>query len=138
MFAMNPFTGQEISTESRRYDDNQKTDILNLTVPTRNERRAPGKGLEKRDDTLSILFRDGHYKLAFDCMFKTGHAVPTDIVANLLTALIGYRLSFYSVDDSKLSTYVVSNRTKKHIVKLFVVPQGSYRIMLGSFQKARC
>ena len=137
MFAINPFTGQEISTESCRYDDIQETGILNLTVPTRNERRAPGptKGLEERDDTLNILFRNGHYKLAFDYMFKTGQAIPTDIVANLLSTLIGYRLSFYSVDDSKLSTYLVSNHTKKRIVKLLIVPQGSYRIMLGSFQK---
>ena len=139
MFAINPFTSREISTESRRYDDIQKTCILNLTVPTRNERRAPGptKGLEERDDTISILFRDGHYKLVFDYMFKTGRAIPTDIVANLLSALIGYRLSFYSVDDSKLSTYVVLNRMKKDIVKLLVVPQGSHRIMLGSFRKGK-
>ena len=74
MFAINPFTGREISTESHKYDDIQKTGILNLTVPMRNERRASGptKGLEERDATLSILFRDGHHKLVFDYMLKMG------------------------------------------------------------------
>ena len=84
-------------------------------------------------DLLSILFRDGQYDLAFDYIFRTDQSIPTNIIADLLTALKGRRLSFYSLSDSKLTTYVVSNSTKKAITKLLIIPKGSHRVILGSF-----
>ena len=68
-------------------------------------------------------------------MFITGESIPADIVGNLLNALQGYRISFYSVKDRNFSTYVVSNSTKKHIIKHLVVPRDKHMAILGSFKK---
>ena len=76
-------------------------------------------------ELLSILFGDGKYDLAFDYIFRSDSSIPTNIVADLLTAMKGRRLSFYSLSDSKLTTYVVSNSTKKAITRLLIIPQGS-------------
>ena len=59
-------------------------------------------------------------------MFITGESIPADIVGNLLNALQGYRISFYSVKDRNFSTYVVSNSTKKHFIKHLVVPRDKH------------
>ena len=88
-----------------------------------------------KNDTLSMYLRNGDYNAAFSSMFITGESIPADIVGNPLNALQGYRISFYSVKDRNFSTYVVSNSTKKHIVKHFVVPRDKHMAILGSFIK---
>ena len=77
----------------------------------------PTKGLMNKNDTLSMYLRNGDYNAAFNFMFITGESVIADMVDNLLNALQGYRISFYSVKDRNFSTYVVSNSTKKDIIK---------------------
>ena len=67
-------------------------------------------------------------------MFETGHPIQLKIVPKLLNALRGYRLSFYSLIDLKLSIFVVSNRMRNQITRLLIGPQGSHRIFLGAFK----
>ena len=67
-------------------------------------------------------------------MFETGNPIPLKIVPKLLKALRGYRLSFYSLIDLKLSIFVVSNRTRNQITRLLICSQGSHRIFLGTFK----
>ena len=67
-------------------------------------------------------------------MFETGLPIPLNIVPKLLKALRGYRLSFYSLINLKLSIFVVSNRTRNQITRLLIGPQGSHRIFLGAFK----
>ena len=135
MYEVNPFTGNSVSTNSRRYDDICKTGIYNYYFPRKAEREAPIplKEIEEMD-ILSILLKDGEYKRAFRYMFETGHPIPLKIVPKLLNALRGYRLSLYSLIDLKLSIFVVSNRTRNQITRLVIGPQGSHRIFLGAFK----
>ena len=135
MYEINPFTGNSVSTNSRRYDDICKTGIYNHYVPMKAERKIPLplKGIEETD-ILSLLLKDGEYKRAFRYMFETGHPIPLEIVPKLLIALRGHRLSFYSLIDLKLSIFVVSNRTRNQITRILTCPQGSHKIFLGTFK----
>ena len=135
MYEINPFTGNSVSTNSRRYDDICKTGIYNYSIPIKAKREPPLplKGIEGMD-TLSLLLKDGKYKRAFRCMFETGHSIPLKIVPKLLNALKGHRLSFCSLIDLKLSIFVVSNKTRNQITRLLIGPQGSHRIFLGAFR----
>ena len=138
MYKINPFTGNSVSTNSRRYDDICKTGIYNHYIPIKAERKIhlPLKGIEETD-ILNLLLKDGEYKRAFRYMFETGNPIPLKIVPKLLNALRGHRLSFYSLLDLKLSIFVVSNRTRNQITRLLIGPQGSHRILLGSFKICR-
>ena len=133
MYEINQFTGNSVSTNSRRYDDICKTSIYNYSIPRKAAREPPQplKGIEVTD-ILSLLLKDGKYKGAFRYMFEMGHPIPLKIVPKLLNALRGYRLSFYSLINLKLSIFVVSNRTRNQITKLLIGPQGSHRIFLGA------
>ena len=128
MFVINTLTGREISKDSRRFRDVEKTSVLNLSIrlPIERNEPPPTKGLINKNDTLSMYLRNGDYNAAFNYMFITGESIPADIVGNLLNALQGYRTSFYSVKDRNFSTYVVSNSTKKHIIKHLVVPRDKH------------
>ena len=139
MYEINPYTGNSVSTNSRRYDDICKTGIYNHYIPIRAERKIPLplKGIEETD-ILSLLLRDGEYERAFRYMFDTEHSIPLKIVPKLLIALRGYRLLFYSLLDFKLSIFVVSNRTRNQITRLLICPQGSHRIFLGTFKIKIC
>ena len=88
-----------------------------------------------KNDTLSMYLRNGDYNAAFNHMFITGESIPVDIVGNLLNVLKCYRIFFYSVKNRNFSTYVVSNSTKKHIIKHLVVPRDKHMAILGSFKK---
>ena len=127
MYEINPFTGNSVSTN--------KTGICNYYIARKAEREPPLplKGMEGTD-ILSLLLKDGKYERAFRYMSETGHPIPLKIVPKLLNALRGYRLSFYSLIDLKLSIFVVSNRTRNQITRLFISPQGSHRIFLGAFK----
>ena len=135
MYEINPFTGNSVSTNSRRYDDICKTGIYNHYIPIKAERKIPLplKGIEETD-ILSLLLKDGEYERAFRYMFETGHPIPLKVVPKLLIALRGHRLSFYSLINLKLSIFVVSNRTRNQITRLLIGPQGSHRIFLGAFK----
>ena len=135
MYEINPFTGNSVSTNSRRYDDICKTGIYNYSILRKAERELPHplKGIEVTD-ILSLLLKDGKYKRAFRYMFETGIPIPLKIVPRLPNALRGHRLSFYSLIDLKLSIFVVSNRTRNQITRLLIGPQGSHRIFLGAFK----
>ena len=135
MYEINPFTGNSVSTNSHHYDDICKTGIYNHYIPIKAERKIPLplKGIEETD-ILSLLLKDGEYKRAFRYMFEMGNPIPLKIVPKLLIALRGYRLSFYSLSDLKLSIFVVSNRTRNQITRLLICPQGSHRIFLGTFK----
>ena len=135
MYEINPFTGNSVSTNSRRYDDICKTGIYNHYIPRKVERELPHplKGIEGTD-ILSLLLKDGEYKKAFSYMFETGRPIPLKIVPKLLNVLRGYRLSFYSLIDLKLNIFVVSNRTRNQITRFLIGPQGSHRIFLGTFK----
>ena len=135
MYEINPFTGNSVSTNSRRYDDICKTGIYNHYIPIIAERKIPLplKGIEEMD-ILSLLLKDGEYKRAFSYVSETGHPIPLKIVPKLRNALRGHRLSFYSLIDLKLSIFVVSNRTRNQITRLLICPQGSHRIFLGTFK----
>ena len=137
MFVINPFTGCEISTDCQRFSDVKKTGVLNLSIPLPIENNKPDfiKGLENEKDTLSKYLKNGSYNIAFEYMFKTGEAIPLNVIGKLLNALQDYRISFYSVKDRSFSTYVVSSTTKRHIVKHLVTPQDEYMAILGSFKK---
>ena len=91
----------------------KKTGVLNLSIrlPIECNEPPPTKGLINKNDTLSMYLRTGDYNAAFNYMFITGESIPADVVGNLLNALQGYRISFYSVKDRNFSTYVVSNST---------------------------
>ena len=135
MYEINPFTGNSVSTNSRRYDDICETGIYNYTVSRKAERETPLPLKEiEETDILSLLLKDGKYKRAFRYMFEMGHPIPLKIIPKLLNALRGYRLSFYSLIDLKLSIFVVSNRTRNEITRLLIGPQGSHRIFLGAFK----
>ena len=135
MYEINPFTGNSVSTNSRRYDDICKTGIYNHYIPIKAERKIPHPLKEiEGTDILSLLLKDGKYKRAFRYMFETGHPIPLKIVPKLLIALRGHRRSFYSLIDLKLSIFVVSNRTRNQITRLLIGPQGSHRIFLGAFK----
>ena len=135
MYEINPFTGNSVSTNSRRYDDICKTGIYNHYIPIKAERKIPHplKEIEGMD-ILSLLLKNGEYKRAFRYMFETGNLIPLKIVSKLLNALRGHRLSFYSLIDLKLNIFVVSNRTRNQITRLLICPQGSHRIFLGTFK----
>ena len=135
MYEINPFTGNIVSTNSRRYDDICKTGIYNHYIPIKAERKIPLplKGIEETD-ILSLLLKDGEYERAFRYMFEMGNPIPLKIVPKLLNALRGHRLSFYSLIDLKLSIFVVSNRTRNQITRLLICPQGSHGIFLGTFK----
>ena len=94
-----------------------------------------------------MYLRNGDYNAAFNYMFITCESIPADIIGNLLNPLKGYRISFYSVKDHNFSRYIVSNSTKKHIIKHLVILQDKHMAILGSFtqctmlkkgQKTRC
>ena len=135
MYEINPFTGNSVSTNSHRYDDICKTGIYNHYIPIKAERKIPLplKGIEETN-ILSLLLKDGEYGRAFRYMFEMGNPIPLKIVPKLLNTLRGYRLSFYSLLDLKLSIFVVSNRTRNQITRLLICPQGSHRIFLGTFK----
>ena len=135
MYEINPFTGNSVSTNSRRYDDICKTGIYNHYIRIKAERKIPLplKGIEETD-ILSLLLKDGEYRRVFRYMFETGTPIPLMIVPKLLNALRGQRLSFYSLIGLKLSIFVVSNRTRNQITRLLICPQGSHRIFLGTFK----
>ena len=120
MSVINPFTGCEVSLDSRRYHDVEKTGVLDMSIhlPIEHNEPSPTKGLENKEDTLSKYIKKRNYDKAFDHMFRTGEAIPSNVVGNVLNALQGYRISFYSVKDSNFSTYVVSNCTKKASQKI--------------------
>ena len=136
MFVINTLTDHEISKDSRRFCNVEKTSVLNLSIllPIEGNEPPPTKGQINKNDTLSMYLRNGDYNAAFNYMFITGESIPADIVGNLLNALQGYRISFYSVKDHSFSTYVVSNSTKKHIIKHLVVPRDKQVAILGSFK----
>ena len=123
MYEINPFTGNSVSTNSHRYDDICKTGIYNYLIPIKAERNIPLplKEIEEMD-ILSLLLKNGKYKRAFRYMFETGHPIPLKIVPKLLNALKGYRLSFYSLIDLKLSIFVVSNKTRNQTTRLLIGP----------------
>ena len=135
MYEIKPFTGNSVSTNSRRYDDICKSGIYNYSFPIRAERKIPPPLKEiEETDVLSLLLKEGEYKRAFRYMFETGKPIPLNIVPKLLNALRGHRLSFYSLIDLKLSIFLVSNKTRNQITRLLICPQGSHRIFLGSFK----
>ena len=104
MYEINPFTGNSVSANSRRYDDICKTGIYNFSIPIKAERKMPLPLKEiEETDALSLLLKDGNYKRAFRYMFDTGRPIPLKIVPKLLNALRGHRLLFYSLLDLKLS-----------------------------------
>ena len=116
MYEINPFSGNSVSTNNRRYDNICKMGIYNYTIPRKVERELPHPLKEiEETDILSLLLKNGKYKRAFRYMFETRHPIPLKIVPKLLNALRGYRLSFYSLIDLKLSIFVVSNRTRNRI-----------------------
>ena len=65
-----------------------------------------------------------------------GESIPSTIVGNMLNELLGYRISFYSLKDDNFSTYVVSNTTKRDIMKYLAVPRDEHFAMLGIFKNA--
>ena len=135
MYEINPFTGNSVSTNSRRYDDICKKGIYNYSFPIRAERKIPPPLKEiEETDVLRLLLKEGEYKRAFRYMFETGKPIPLNKVPKLLNALRGHRLSFYSLIDLKLSIFVVSNKARNQITILLICPQGSHRIFLGSFK----
>ena len=134
MYEINPFTGNSVSTNSRRYDEICKTGIYNYSFPIKAERKIPPPLKEIEETDVLSLLKEGEYKRAFRYMFETGKPIPLNIVPKLLNALRGHRLSFYSLIDLKLSIFVVSNRTRNQITRLLICPQGSHRIFLGSFK----
>ena len=68
-------------------------------------------------------------------MFRTGESIPSNIIGNVLNELLGYRISFYSLKDENFSTYVVSNATKRDIMKYLVVPHDKHFAILGIFKR---
>ena len=68
-------------------------------------------------------------------MFRTEESIPSNIIGNVLNELLGYRISFYSLKDDNFSTYVVSNATKRDIMKHLVVPRDKHFAILGIFKK---
>ena len=135
MYEINPFTGNSVSTNSRRYDEICKTGIYNYSFRIKAERKIPHPLKEiEETDVSSLLLKEGRYRRGFKYMFETGYPIPLKIVPKLLNALRGHRLSFYSLIDLKLSIFVVSNRTRNQITRLLICPQGSHRIFLGTFK----
>ena len=88
MFVINLFTGRQISMDSRRFSDVEKTGVLNLSIPLPIEKNKPDfiKGLENEKDTLSKYLKNGSYNIAFEYMFKTGEAIPVNVIGKLLNA----------------------------------------------------
>ena len=68
-------------------------------------------------------------------MFGTGESIPPNIIGNVLNELLGYRISFHSLKDDGFSTYVVSNATKRDIIKHLVIPRDKNFAISGSFKK---
>ena len=63
---INPFTGNSVSTNSRRYGDICKTGIYNHYIAIKAERKIPPPLKEiEETDTLTLLLKDGGYKRAF-------------------------------------------------------------------------
>ena len=56
MFVINPLTGREISKDSRRFRDVEKTGVLDLSIrlPIERNEPPPTKGLINENDTLSM------------------------------------------------------------------------------------
>ena len=71
MFVINPLTGREISKDSRRFRDVEKTGALNLSIrlPTERNEPPPTKGLENKKDTFNKYLKNGNYNRALDYMF---------------------------------------------------------------------
>ena len=88
MSVINPFTGHEISLDSRRYHDVEKTGVLDMSIhlPIEHNEPSPTKGLENKEDTLSKYLKNRNYDKAFDHMFRTGEAIPSNVVGNVLNA----------------------------------------------------
>ena len=68
-------------------------------------------------------------------MFRTGESIPSNIIGNVLNELLGYRIPFYSLKDDNFSTYVLSNATKRDIIKKLVVPRDKHFAILGTLKK---
>ena len=85
MYETNPFTGNSVSTNSRRYDDICKTGIYNYTIKAERKIPHPLKEIEEMD-ILTLLPKDGKYKRAFRYMLEMGHPIPLKIVPKLLIA----------------------------------------------------
>ena len=68
-------------------------------------------------------------------MFRTGESIPSNCIGNVLSELLDYRISFYSLKYGTFSTYVISNTTKKDIIKHLVKPSDKYYAILGFFKK---
>ena len=137
MFVVNSYKGSHISTDSRRYRDIEKTGVLDLTIRLPIEKNDPKgtNGLENKEDPLSTYLRNGNYNLAFNYMFRTGESIPSNIIGNVPNELLGYRISFYSLKDDNFSAYVVSNATKRDIMRHLVVPRDKHFAILGIFKK---
>ena len=61
MSIINPFTGHEISLDSRRYRDVKNTDVLDMSIhlPIECKEPSPTKGLENKEGTLSRYLKNG-------------------------------------------------------------------------------
>ena len=68
-------------------------------------------------------------------MFRTGESIPSNCIGNVLSELLDYSISFYSLKYGTFNTYVVSNATKKDIIKHLVIPSDKHCDILGSFKK---
>ena len=132
MLIINPFSGGYMSTRGRRYDDTFKMGVFDLTTPMEPEHISP-KPLEDISGSSSsnVLLQEGEYNLAFEYLFKNGKSVPMNIIAKLLMTLIGYRLSFYHLDNLRMDTFIVSNRTKAILSQRLIVPHGDFLVILG-------
>ena len=137
MFVVNPYMGRHISTDSCRYSDIEKTGVLDLTICLPIEKNDPRgtKELENKEDPLSTYLKNGYYNLAFNCMFKTGESIPSNIIGNVPNELLGYRISFYLIEDDNFSICIVSNATKRDIIEKLVVPRDKHFAILGTFKK---
>ena len=136
MFVVNPYTGCNISTDSCRYHDIEKTGVLDLIIRLPIEENDPRgmKGLVNKEDPLSTYLKNGTYNLAFNYMFRTGESIPSNTIGNVLNELLGYRISSYSLKDDNFSTYVISNATKRDIIEKLVIPRDKHFAILGTFK----
>ena len=136
MSIINPYTGLEISTSSRRFHDIESTGVFNFSKRLPDKKGVPKgtKGLKGKNDPLRTYLREGNYKKAFDYMFETGESVPSNVIGNVLNNLLGYSITFYCLKDNSFSTYIVSNSAKRKIVEMMVVPKTKCLAILGFFK----